>query len=76
MSRPKPMSRFEHWMVAGAVMHNAAVKAAQAGQSPTEVSRLSIALYEFLHTIQPMVRKHGIAGAFDTPENPLDPSER
>ncbi len=81
------MSRFAHWIVDCSVKHNAAILAAKAldpanttpgrvTPAETEISRLSIAMYEKLHTLENIVRKYGIEGTFGAPPRPLSPEER
>lgn len=78
------MSRFDHFVVKLALMHNAAVKAALAldpaslkeGRSPAEaeVSRLSVLLFEKLHTIPALARQH--PDFYDRRSYPLTETEK
>lgn len=79
------MSLFQHWVADVSMRHQAAIRAArglppvtsQTGRTPGEgeVSRLSVALFQRLHTLADVVAKHGPEKVFGVPAEPIPPHE-
>lgn len=78
------MSLYEHWLADCATRHQAAVRAARAlppasltGRSPgeAELSRLSVSLFERMHTLPDLVAEHGAMMIFTPPAEAIPPEE-
>lgn len=84
--RAQAMSRFAHWIVDAALKHNAALNAAKAIDprsdgnaqrvAEAEVSRLSCALFEKLHTLEKLVREYGVEEFFGPRPEPLTEEQK
>ena len=79
------MTLFHHWVVDCSVRHQEAIRAARGlgapgltGRTPAEaeVSRLTIALIEKLHSLETLVREFGADEVFGPRSSPVSPEEK